>query len=295
MVRVDEMARDVPIELPLDLRATLHPLGGRFWGDGWWRTARTPDGPVALRLWRDGSVLRSTAWGGGAAWMLDRLPDLVGLGDDPGGLTTDHPLVGELVRRHPGLRFGATGLVFEAVTRAVVEQKVAGKEAARSLSGLSRRFSEPAPGPRPLRLPPDPVRLAEAPYWDYHVVGIEKRRADTLRSLARHTSRLDALASEPPERARSVLQRYPGVGVWTSAETVAVSHGDPDAVSVGDFHLKNVVAWHLTGVPRGTDEEMLELLDPFRPHRGRVIRLLETLGHAPSFGPRMPLRNIADR
>jgi 3-methyladenine DNA glycosylase/8-oxoguanine DNA glycosylase len=73
-----------------------------------------------------------------------------------------------------------------------------------------------------------------------------------------------------------------------------VSHGDSDAVSVGDYHLKNIVAWHLAGRPRGTDEEMLALLEPFRPHRGRVIRLLETVGHAPVFGARMPLRNIAD-
>jgi 3-methyladenine DNA glycosylase/8-oxoguanine DNA glycosylase len=79
------------------------------------------------------------------------------------------------------------------------------------------------------------------------------------------------------------------------AETVAVSHGEADAVSVGDYHIKNTVAWHLTGRPRGSDEEMLELLEPFRPHRGRVIRLLETAGWAPRFGPRMPLRSVADR
>ena len=79
------------------------------------------------------------------------------------------------------------------------------------------------------------------------------------------------------------------------AETVAVSHGDADAVSVGDYHLKNVVAWHLAGRPRGTDEEMVALLEPFRPHRGRVIRLLETLGGAPAFGPRQPLRSFTDR
>jgi 3-methyladenine DNA glycosylase/8-oxoguanine DNA glycosylase len=89
------------------------------------------------------------------------------------------------------------------------------------------------------------------------------------------------------------LERVPGVGQWTSAETVAVSHGDPDAVSVGDYHLKHLVVWHLTGRPRGSDEEMLELLEPFRPHRGRVIRLLETLGWPPRFGPRMPLRSFA--
>jgi 3-methyladenine DNA glycosylase/8-oxoguanine DNA glycosylase len=103
---------------------------------------------------------------------------------------------------------------------------------------------------------------------------------------------LERLTGTTPEDARRYLERLPGVGVWTSAETVAISHGDPDAVSVGDFHLKNEVAWHLAGRPRGSDEEMLELLEMFRPHRGRVIRLLGTLGHAPAFGPRMPIRNI---
>ena len=74
---------------------------------------------------------------------------------------------------------------------------------------------------------------------------------------------------------------------------MVVSHGDADAVSVGDFHLKNVVAWHLAGRPRGTDEEMMDLLAEFKPQRGRVVRLLETLGHAPAFGPRMPIRSFA--
>jgi hypothetical protein len=37
---------------------------------------------------------------------------------------------------------------------------------------------------------------------------------------------------------------------------------------------------------------MLELLDPFRPHRGRVARLIHTLGHEPKFGPRATPRDI---
>jgi hypothetical protein len=48
------------------------------------------------------------------------------------------------------------------------------------------------------------------------------------------------------------------------------------------------------GPPRGTDEEMIAVLEEFRPHRGRVMRLLSTLGHAPAFGPRMPIRSIAE-
>ena len=47
--------------------------------------------------------------------------------------------------------------------------------------------------------------------------------------------------------------------------------GDPDAVSVGDYHIPNMVAWALAGDARGTDEHMLELLAPFAgPPRPRL-------------------------
>jgi 3-methyladenine DNA glycosylase/8-oxoguanine DNA glycosylase len=183
--------------------------------------------------------------------------------------------------------------VFEALLTAIVAQKVTGKEAARSGRALIRRFSERAPGPAELSLPADPERLAAAPYYEYHPLGIEQRRADTIRGAASDAVRIDQLMSVPAAQARTYLERMKGIGEWTSAETVAISHGDPDAVSVGDFHLKHVVVWHLTGRPRGSDEEMLSLLEPFRPHRGRVVRLLETLGHEPAFGPRQPVRSIS--
>jgi 3-methyladenine DNA glycosylase/8-oxoguanine DNA glycosylase len=72
-----------------------------------------------------------------------------------------------------------------------------------------------------------------------------------------------------------------------------LSLGDPDAVSVGDYHLPNVVAWALAREPRGTDERMLELLEPYRGQRGRVQRLLEASQISPpAFGPRMEARSI---
>jgi 3-methyladenine DNA glycosylase/8-oxoguanine DNA glycosylase len=72
-----------------------------------------------------------------------------------------------------------------------------------------------------------------------------------------------------------------------------VALGDPDAVPVGDYHLPHIVGYAFEGTPRSTDERMLELLEPFRGHRGRVIRLLTVAGiGAPRFGPRKPLRDI---
>jgi hypothetical protein len=39
---------------------------------------------------------------------------------------------------------------------------------------------------------------------------------------------------------------------------------------------------------------MLELLEPYRGHRGRVLRLLFAAGiEAPRYGPRLPLRSVA--
>ena len=77
----------------------------------------------------------------------------------------------------------------------------------------------------------------------------------------------------------------PGIGPWTAAEVMVRVLGDPDAVSVGDFHLPHLVSWALAGEARGTDERMLELLEPFRGQRARVIRLLELSGN-----PRTALR-----
>ena len=283
----------VPVDFPLALRVTLAPLGGYFRPDGWWAPMRTPAGPATLHLRRSGTAVEATAYGPGLSWALGSVPGLIGIDDHPEQFRTKHPLVGELHRRNPGMRIGRTGRVFDALLVAVVTQKVTGKEAYRGLKQLTRVYSSTAPGPVPLRLPPDPEHLAVATYFDLHPLGIEKRRADTIRRVATDAGRIERLAGATPSDACTYLERIRGIGVWTTAETVAVSHGDGDAVSVGDFHLKNAVAWHLTGRPRGTDEEMVKLLEEFRPHRGRVLRLLATLGHAPSFGPRMPIRSIA--
>lgn len=290
---MDPVTRSLPIEVPLDLKATLRPLHGVFADDGWWLAARTPDGSGSLRVMRTREELRGEAWGEGAQWLIDRLAAIAGLADEPTSFQTDHPIVGELHRRHPGWRFGRTDLVFDALVHGIVEQKVTGHEAQAAMRALRARFGDPAPGPHSrLRLPADPVRMAEAPYWAYHELHLEKRRADVLRRVAASADAVDGWNDLPAARAGERLLGFAGIGVWTVSKTLAVSHGDADQLDVGDFHLKHMVVHHLTGRDRGTDEEMLELLEPFRPHRGRVARLIHTMGHAPKFGPRVALRDI---
>jgi 3-methyladenine DNA glycosylase/8-oxoguanine DNA glycosylase len=246
-----------------------------------------------MRVKRTRDDVIGEAWGDGAGWLLERLDRVSGLHDDPASFTTDDPIVAELHRRNRGIRFGATDLVFDALVVGIVGQKVTGREAAQAIRGLHRNFSDPAPGPdEKLRLPPDPERMAGAPYYDYHQLHIEKRRADVLINVARDAARINALDRTESAAAAAVLNSFQGIGEWTVAETLIPSHGDPDRPKVGDFHLKHIVVYHLTGRPRGTDEEMLALLEPFRPHRGRVARLLSTLGSEPKFGPRANARDI---
>jgi 3-methyladenine DNA glycosylase/8-oxoguanine DNA glycosylase len=190
--------------------------------------------------------------------------------------------------------------VTAALLAVVPGQRVATEDAARSFRGVVRRWGSPAPGPEAaaggLWVQPDPAVLARLPYTELHPLGIERRRAETLRRIAAAADRLDALAAPdvPAEEARRRMALIPGVGPWTVGSAAAVALGDPDAVAVGDLHLKHIVCWWLAAEPRGTDERMLELLAPYAGHRGRVCRLAIAGGATPPRrSPRRPVPRIA--
>jgi 3-methyladenine DNA glycosylase/8-oxoguanine DNA glycosylase len=241
-----------------------------------WRATRTPLGPATQRLslGSDGAVHVDT-WGPGGEWLVPLAPALCGAHDQPESFMPDEPVLRELVRRHPGLRIGKTAAVFEAAMIVTLEQKVATRDAWHSWRGLVRALGEPAPGPFPgLCVPPSPERVARTPYEVFHRFGIERRRADVIRRLAIVARRLEETVSMPLEAAYRRFTAITGVGPWTAARIGLIALGDPDAVTVGDLHLPHVVSWALAGERRGSDERMLQLLEPFRGHRGRVIRLL---------------------
>jgi 3-methyladenine DNA glycosylase/8-oxoguanine DNA glycosylase len=258
------------------------------------RATRTLEGPATVSLRLAGGCLIADAWGPGADAALAAVSALVGLDDDAEAFRPAQPLIRELARTQAGLRFGRTGGVMEALLPAILEQKVTGGEAYSAFRRIVLTYGERAPGPLDLWLQPSPETVAGLPYHAFHPLGVERRRADTIRRAAGHALRLEEIVTFSPDAARRRLQAIPGIGAWTAAEVTSRALGDPDAVSVGDFHLPNLVAWALAGEPRGTDARMLELLEPFRGQRGRVIRLLESSGiRAPRYGPRMAPRSIA--
>jgi 3-methyladenine DNA glycosylase/8-oxoguanine DNA glycosylase len=228
------------------------------------------------------------AWGPGDRWALDTVPGLVGALDDAERFEPHDDVIAELWRHHRGVRITRSGGVMQVLIPTILEQKVTGIEARRAYRAMVLATSEPAPGPSGLFLPPDPARLAETPYFAFHPWGVERRRAETVRNACAHAARLEAGTALTLEQAKARMGALPGIGPWTVAEVARMALGDADAVSVGDFHLSNTVCWALAGEPRGTDERMLELLEPYRGQRGRVQLLLDAGNiSAPKYGPRM--------
>jgi 3-methyladenine DNA glycosylase/8-oxoguanine DNA glycosylase len=255
---------------------------------------RLASGPATLEISWQASRVVARAWGDGAGEALDLAPGLVGDQDDAPPLVAHHPIVADLARRLPGLRLTRGAPVIETLVNSIIGQKVTGFEARRSQRLLLARLGEPAPGPHGLRLLPVPERLARTPYWAFHALGLERRRADAIRAAAAVAPRLEEIRSMPADDARRRLESVPGVGPWTAAETMRLALGDPDAVSVGDFNLPRQVCWVLAGERDGDDRRMLELLAPYSGQRARVVLLIEHSGLRPARrAPRYTPRQIA--
>jgi 3-methyladenine DNA glycosylase/8-oxoguanine DNA glycosylase len=289
------LTRTLPLPDSFDLRGSLaglvasaHDPTIRLREDAVVRCVRTPEGPASVELRRVGTQAQACAWGPGAEWALEQVPGLLGAHDDLAGFEPHrHAQVARAHHDRPGLLLPRTGSVADVLVPTILAQRVTAREAAGSWTRIVRRFGEPAPGPHGLLLPPSPARLAAIPDWDYHRLGVERTRAATIRRACRRIARLQEAVDLPHEQAMARMTAMPGLGPWTAALVLRLAAGDPDTVEVGDFHVKHHVCWCLAGEPRGTDARMLELLEPFRGHRGRVVTLLLAAGpRAPKRGPR---------
>jgi len=293
---------------PVDLARTLWPLChgagdpvARFVDGTFWWACRTPEGPGTLSLAPAGEQVLARAWGDGAQWLLAATPGLLGAGDDWSELdVSGHPVLHQVRRNRPGVRLTRTGRVLDSLVPACLEQRVTGQEAYRAWRLLTRAYGEPAPGPAEPRLwlPAEPARLLAVPSWDWHRFGVDAKRYRAVRAVATVAARLEECVelavSDGMAAARRRLALVPGVGPWTVAETMVRALGDPDAVSVGDFHLSDVVGFALTGAARTDDATMLELLEPWAGQRARVIRLIRLSGLTPpKYGPRFSPNDLS--
>lgn len=304
---------------PLDVRAILGPLQQgssdpclRFYRHAdeqaaWWAVP-TCDGPATVWVRVTGTDVRSTAWGPGAASALDRLPFMLGSADDAAGFdlsrlldSATHP---ELRRRAAGWaarwRVPASGDVVSGLVTAVLGQRVTGGEAHVAWRALVTQFGSRAAatphapvGAPSLWMPPTPEEWLRVPSWAWHAAGVDGHRSDTIMRALRCLSGIDVWATPAPDLRRR-LRAIPGIGVWTDAVVAAQVFGDADAVPFRDVHVCHDVGYALTGSARSSDVQLRDLLEPWRGHRFRVVRLSQLCRvSAPRFGPRYAPIDIA--
>lgn len=249
---------------------------------------RMEDGPVTLLLEQKGpTTIEARAWGPSAERALAEVPAICGAGDDPDAFVTDHEGVQRLARRFRKMRSPRVPWVFESLVAIILQQRIAFVEAARGWRKIALERGSDAPGPLGLRLFPDKQTLLDMPTWAYRESLVDRKRELAIRALLDHEREIIASLDQPFDVIRETLRRIPGIGPWTIESFLGQSRGDADAVPTADYWIPHMVSYALTGKPRSNDEEMLALLERFRPHRGRVMRLLGAAGYsAPRHGPR---------
>lgn len=296
----------VPLRVPLDLERTLGPsVQGIAWAPAMRRheggviwAFRSPEGDVTLELrvecpdeggelGREGTLL-ARAWGPGTDWAMANLPALVGLEDDLESFQPDHPVLRKLVPKMRGARLPRMPHATEKLVRIVLSQLVTNTEARRTDLELARRYGRPAPGPfEKLRLPPTGTQLGRLTTEALLEAGVLRKQAQTLQYLGRRSAKIDEMATMDLEARTARLQVLRGIGPWSAASLEIAAFGNANAVIVGDYHLPDDIAYALAGKERSDDTHMLELLEPFAPHRGRVALWLHLNGmHAPRRGPK---------
>ena len=252
-----------------------------------WRSTNTTEGSATYRVqWKPGVVV-ATAWGDGAELVLEHMPDLLGLNDKPEEFSTTDPFVSQLVKAHGVVRLSKGRRIIEELIGTILGQRVTTGEQFSAFRRIVFQHSERAPGPKKLWLPPCPTRLRKLRPFEIQGDDLDRKRAATVLRACVHYKKLDKRQHLPAEEVAAFLQKIPGIGPWTAIGTVIATHGWADGVIVGDYHIPHMVTFALAGEPRGTDERMLELLEPFKGHRQRVVRYIYRAGiRAPRYGAR---------
>jgi 3-methyladenine DNA glycosylase/8-oxoguanine DNA glycosylase len=145
------------------------------------------------------------------------------------------------------------------------------REAWQQWSRIAKRYGERAGD---LCVAPSAERVAGLETWRLEELGVDPKRSRAAVALARDVCRRRSLMWTDRARVRKHLHAIRGIGPWTTEMTLGYGWGDPDALPLADVHLPHLVAWALAREPRGTDERMIELLEPMRGHRFRALRLI---------------------
>ena len=184
------------------------------------------------------------------------------------------PLLGELIRRRPGVRVPGALDGFELALRAVLGQQISVRAATTVFARFAQRFGERldedgAAGAGCLA--PTATAVAAASHAELIALGLTGRRAATVQALA-HAVAVDGLRLEAGvdlARTREQLIALPGIGPWTASYVAMRALRDADALPEADLGL-------MKGVAATRPRELLQRAEAWRPWRAYAAMLLWT-------------------
>lgn len=238
------------------------------------------DSPAAIEIKRANQIgagsIEVSAYGGRADELLEET--VRGLSQEDGYAQFVTPDAGmqRLHRLLPGLRVVRVPWLYDMACSAILQQRIRTVDAMRGWRKITYRYG--APAPLGLRAFPAADELAAVPQFALESIGIDAKRARTLLRFARETRFVSLRCDMRFDQLRETLLRISGVGPWTTETVLGYGAGDLDTAIPGDLHLPRIVCYALAGEDDGTDERMMELLEPFRGHRFRIIRLITAAG-----------------
>jgi len=297
------MSAEAFIQIPIPRRYNIRRTVGALRmgaGDPTFRAADrvvalafdTPDGSVTVELAHSPGMVEARLWGTGAEWIQPHLPALLGLNDRPEDFDPPEGIIADLKRRVGVWHLPRAPRLFARVIQVVALQLIQSKEGYRAWQRLTWEFGEDAPGPLGLKIGPLPEVLASVSESAIVAHGVPHKQARTMLRVAAVAADVESAADGSFAEFDGSLSRIRGIGPWTVSYVRGSALGDADAVLVGDYNLPNAVCAVLAGERRGTDDRMLELLEPYSPHRNRAIKLINSSGAKKRTRPRRPMRPV---
>jgi len=155
---------------------------------------------------------------------------------------------------------------FETLLQIILEQQVSLASAKACYDKLSARLGKITP-----------KQLLTLHDAEMKAVGFSRQKTTYARHLAEalvnKTIDLDVLSSRTDLEVKVELMQLKGVGEWTSDIYLLMALLRPDVMPKGDIALHT--AWHkLSGEPRPTSGEFLEISQRWSPYRSVAARLL---------------------
>ena len=259
-----------------------------------------PTGPLVVKLHQMTGAIEAEIVGADADWLAPLLPGWLGL-DFQSPTFDGPPRLRNLAIKHAGLRLPRVPLIFPRLVQIVLQQLVRFEDACHGWKELVRRHGTQVPGHDDLYLPPTAGALASLASFQFVECSILPEQGRRIVGLARVAKRIESVwgngvTDDAADNTCRFLEAQRGVGPWTIGSLRGTSMGDDDAVVLGDYSLPKHVTYFFTSNEKidgrdATDDDMLQMLQPFRPHRYYVTALLMHAPHPPRRGPRRtPLR-----